>query len=418
MKKSPWWTIGWRNMGRSRRRTYITAAALAGGYFSIVVLVGLSRGIVAEMIANGTDLIAGQLQVHAPDYLPDKSIYETFGGVDRASIDSLLTIVESDPDISAAAPRVYAGGLIGSDNFTVPGQLMGVDVDRESSVSRIVRVDEGRLPRPGTNEAVLGGEMARQLEVAIGDELVVVAPSVDGSMGNDLFTVVGIYNSGIVELDATTVIVSIEALQYLIFLDEGQIHEIAAVVLDPWDAEDAADRLNPLLQSSGHEAEAVPWTELRPELVEYANLVSASEFIIVIVVFGMAIFGVANTMLMATYERRREFALLLALGASPWGVIKSVLAEAIALGFISILAGVVFTAPFLIWWHVAPLDLSFASGGFSMSGSYVSPVLRVEYPWSAIVVASVSLFGTAVLAATYPAIRSARLPAADTLAGR
>ena len=295
---------------------------------------------------------------------------------------------------------------------------MGIDVDREPSVSRIVRVDEGRLPTPGMNEAVLGGEMARQLEVGIGDELVVVAPSIDGSMGNDLFTVVGIYNTGIVELDATTVIVGLDALQYLVYMDEERIHEIAAVVADPWDAPAAADRINVVLGDANLNIEAIAWTELRPELVDYANLVRASEFVVVIVVFGMAIFGVANTMLMATYERRREFALLLALGATPWGVIKSVLAEAIALGILSIVAGMVITAPFLVWWHVAPLDLSFASTGFSMSGSYVSPVLRVEYPWSAIFVASVSLFGTALLAATYPAIRSARLPAADTLAGR
>jgi ABC-type lipoprotein release transport system permease subunit len=416
--KSPWWTIGWRNMGRSRRRTFITAAALAGGYFSIVILVGLSRGIVAEMIGNGTDLTAGQLQVHNADYLPDKSIYDTFGGTEGNSIESMVALVESDPAVQAAAPRVYAGGLIGSETYTVPGQLMGIDVDREPSVSRIVQVDEGRLPTPGMNEAVLGGEMARQLEVGIGDELVVVAPSIDGSMGNDLFTVVGIYNTGIVELDATTVIVALDALQYLVYMDEERIHEIAAVVADPWDAPAAADRINVVLGDANLNIEAIAWTELRPELVDYANLVRASEFVVVIVVFGMAIFGVANTMLMATYERRREFALLLALGATPWGVIKSVLAEAIALGILSIVAGMVITAPFLVWWHVAPLDLSFASTGFSMSGSYVSPVLRVEYPWSAIFVASVSLFGTALLAATYPAIRSARLPAADTLAGR
>lgn len=416
--RSPWWTIGWRNIGRNRGRTFITAAALAGGYFSIVVIVGLSRGVVAEMIGNGTDLMSGQLQVHAPDYLPDKSIYETLGGANRAAIDSLIAIVESDPAIEAAAPRVYAGGLIGSDDHTVPGVLMGIDVEREPRVSRIVRLASGRLPRAGANEAVLGAEMARQLDVTIGSELVVVAPSMDGSMGNDLFTIVGLYDTGIVAVDATTVLLSLEALQVLIYMDEGQVHEIAAVVPDPWDAPDAAKRVGRALNESGKPSHTIPWTEIRPELVEYAGLVAASEFVIVLVVFAMAIFGVANTMLMATYERRREFALLLALGASPWGVIKSVVAEALSLGILSMVAGIVLTFPILIWWHVAPVDLSFASGGFGMMGTYMTPVLRVEYPWSTMVIASLSLFGTAVLAAIYPAIRSALLPAADTLAGR
>ena len=74
-----------------------------------------------------------------------------------------------------------------------------------------------------------------------------------------------------------------------------------------------------------------PWTEFRPEMVDYARLTESMQWVLLLVIFGMAIFGVANTLLMSSFERRREFALLLALGARPRMIAGSVLAEAVAL---------------------------------------------------------------------------------------
>jgi ABC-type lipoprotein release transport system permease subunit len=161
-----------------------------------------------------------------------------------------------------------------------------------------------------------------------------------------------------------------------------------------------------------------PWTELRPELLEYAQLSSSWQWIMLVIVFGMAVFGVANTMLMATFERRHEIALLLALGTSPRGIVRSVLYEAVALGAIGLVAGAAVTLPVLVWWHLAPPDLTPLFGTTTMLGVLFRVTLRVEYPWGMIGQAAVALFLTAALAALYPALRAARVPPADTLAGR
>ena len=69
-----------------------------------------------------------------------------------------------------------------------------------------------------------------------------------------------------------------------------------------------------------------------------------------------------NTMLMATYERRREFAVMLALGATPRAVRAVVLHEAVALGVLSLALGSVMTFPLMVWFHTAPPDMSWAIG--------------------------------------------------------
>lgn len=123
-------------------------------------------------------------------------------------------------------------------------------------------------------------------------------------------------------------------------------------------------------------------------------------------------------MLMATFERRYEFAVLLALGASPMGIVRSVLYEAMTLGAVGLSVGAVVTLPVLVWWHHMPPDMGWLFGQTTFLGALIRPSLRVEYPWGMVVQAAGWLFATAALAALYPAIRAARVPPADTLAGR
>lgn len=418
MTGGPWWRIGWRNLGRNRRRTFITAAGLGFGYFAVTFMVGWAGGFEAEMIENGTGLVTGQLQIHASDYRPERKIYDTIGGREGVDVERLVDAVAADAAIVAATPRVYAGGLVSSGESTSAGILMGVDPEREPRVSRILSgIVEGRAPTAGGNEIVIGSEMARQLAARVGDELILVAPAADGSMGNDLFTVVGIFRTGLAELDASQALLPIGTLQTLVALSRDRIHEVAAATADPWEAPAAADRLRNDLSTLAGDIEVASWTSLRPEMLDYVRLVESWYFIVVIIVFAVAIFGVANTMLMATFERRREFAVMLALGTTPWRVTYTVLAEAVALGVLSLLVGALVTFPLIIWFHNAPPDVGWLYGDFTMFGALVRPVLRVEYDFPMAGWTALALLVTALLAALYPAARAARTPPADTLSG-
>jgi ABC-type lipoprotein release transport system permease subunit len=419
MRSSAWWRIGWRNLGRNRRRTLITAIGLALGYLAVVVMSGLSRGLVSEMIDNGTGMVTGQLQVFAEDYLPDRGIFATIGGREGVNVETLVATVNGDSRISAATPRVYAGGLVSTGDATAAGVILGVDPELEPRVSRLLsHIDEGRPPTPGQYEIVIGREMARQLDAAPGDEVVVVAPGADGSLGNDLFIVSGIFTTTVTELDLGHAVAPIEVVQELVALPPGRIHEIAARVDDPWAADAAAAGVEAAIGTQGPAAVVRPWTEFRPEMVEYANLVSSMEWMLIVFVFGMAIWGVANTMLMSSFERRREFAVLLALGGGPGFIVRSVLAEAVVLGAVALAAGLAVTLPILAWWKAAPPDMSWVYGGFTMAGGLMRPILRVEWPTSMIFITAGAMFVTALFAALYPAHRSSRVPPADTLAGR
>ena len=418
MLQSPWSRIGLRNLGRNPKRTILTALGLAVGFFTSVVMVGWTQGLMNEMVDNATGLVGGQIEIHDAEFLPERSLYDTIGGRDGIDVEQLVARVSEDERIVAAAPRVYAGGLLSSGDATLAGMLMGVDPEREVALSRFLDdLVTGRLPQPGRNELVVGTEMARQLESDIGDEVVVVAPGADGSMGNDLFTLVGTYRTGLVEIDSAFAVLPVQDLQALVVLDESRIHEVVVSTEDPWLAEELAAVVAATLEGETPGAEVIPWTELTPAIVEYTALVDVFYFVIIVIVFGLAIFGVANTMLMATYERRREFAVMLAVGTTPRGVVQSVLYEAAALGLFSLALGVAITWPVMVWWHNAPPDLTGLVGDIEMMGSVVSLTMRVEYDMGFTAMAAAALMLTALLSALYPALRASRVPPADILSG-
>ena len=410
--------IGCLNLNRHRKRTVFTALGLGVGYFAAVFISGWMNGIQAEMVENATSLVSGQIEIHSSSYRPERSLYETIGGRSGVNVEGLLRQVSSDPTVISAAPRVYVGGLISSGESTSAGMLMGIQPDLESTLSRFLNeLVEGRLPEPGQNEILIGTEMARQLGVLIGNELVVVAPGADGSMGNDLFKVIGFFRTGLSEFDVGVGVMHLEDLQLLASLDRNRIHEVAVSTLSPSIAAETAERLRDTLASDEIEIAVEPWTELRPAIVEYVALMGSAHLIVFSIVFFIALFGVANTMLMATFERRREFAVMLALGTNPWEIVLIVVCEAVAIGLLSLLLGTVVTLPLMEWWQNAPLDLSRFYGDLNFLGSLVRPRLRVEYDMGILLQAAAMLLTTAVVASIYPAVKAAKVPPADTLSG-
>lgn len=414
-----WWRIAWRNLWRNTARTSITASGLAFGYFAAVIMVGLTDGMAAELIENGTRLLVGQVQVHSDAYLPERSMHSTIGGYDGTDVDALLARIEAHPDVVAATPRLFGGGLLSSGNETKAALLLGVDPEREPLVSTLLgTLQAGRLPVSGHYEVLVGSEMARQLEVQVGDEVVVVAPAADGSMGNDLYTLVGVFKTGTPRIDSNYAILPISDLQYLMAMQPGRIHEIVMTVTRARDTPNIARSLAEELGEAGPALDVKSWVELRPELAEAMALMDSVNFVIVLVIFAMAIFGVANAMLIATFERRREFAVMRALGTSRGSVSRSVVYEGIILGAISLAVGALITWPVMVWWHNSPPDLSAYMQSFDYMNAQWRPVLRVEYSLDAPIISAVALLFTTIFSSMYPAWKATQVAPADALADR
>ena len=243
-------------------------------------------------------------------------------------------------------------------------------------------------------------------------------PRRDGSTGNDLFTVSGIFSVGVGAFDDSYALLELGTLGELMAMDPGRIHEVAVSVDRVREAEAAADQVREAAAAVAPGLRTEPWTVLQPQLFFIVSYADSMNWVVAAFIFGMAAFGVANAMLLATFERRREFGVARALGTSGMAVGRIVVYEGILLGLLSLVAGLVLAIPLMIFIHENPIDLSRLVDSYSFGGSAVRPMLTVEYSVLGPMVSAIALVATGILAALLPAWRAVRLPPADSLANR
>ena len=408
--------LGWRNLWRNPRRSLLSIGAVAVAFGVLVTLESLREGMARQLLDNGTRLMLGHLQVHDAGYLPDRDLYTTIGGERGTDIPALLRAVESSPRVSVAAPRVIGFGLLSTGPRSAGAQLVGLDPAREARVTSLfgaIVAGQGLADAP-SNSVLLGEALAEELEAKTGDRVAVVTQAADGSIGNELLRVRGIFRTGMEAMDRSLALMQMGDLQTLMALGPLRIHEVAARVEDPQSAQEVAGAL---IRSGtlppGARAES--WERLAPALVDYLRLLRGWNWVVVVIIGIFAAFGVLNTMLMAVFERTREMGVLASLGFRPSQVLVMVIAECLCLAAVGLVIGFglgVLGMGYFTWhgW-----DLSRWVAGLTIAGVLVDPVLRGTLVWNSMPPIAAALGAITVLAGLAPAVRAARMKPVEAL---
>jgi ABC-type lipoprotein release transport system permease subunit len=408
--------LAWRNLWRNPRRTLIAMAAIGFGYAMLLFVACLMAGLRQQMIETGTSLVLSDIEVHAPAYYPKRSIHQTLGGRQGTNVGALLTAIAADPRVYAASPRVYGYGLVSATNQSAGAQILGVVPNQEQKVTALqTRIVKGsylteRMPKG----IVMGDKFATMIGVGVGSEIILLTQAADGSMGNDLYTVVGIFYTGIDAIDRGLVLMSLSSLQELLRLPAVRIHEVGIKLHAITEATTTAAALGVQL------SKIVPvrvraWPELVPELADYVQFNRGVTFILFFIFFLLAVIGIVNTMLMAVIERTRELGMLMAVGMRPVQVVGLILAEAAGLAAASLVLGGAIGAPLLWYLQVHGLNLGGAGGEVSLAGVVVGQHWYGQQDFSAYSQAALGLAVTALVSALYPALRAARFRPTEAL---
>jgi len=400
--------IGWSNLWRNPRRTLITIAALTLGMIMLAVTLSLMTGMNRDLIEQGTSLLLGHVQIHARSYRPDRSIFDTIPGNGPA----LAARIRQQAGVLGASPRVNAYGLVSAGEHSAGADLLGVIPELESEVSilgnHVVAGTSLQVSAAtGRREVLVGERLAHTLGVGPNDELVILTQAVDGSLGNDLYRVAGLLQTQIEAVDGGLVMMRLDDLQELLGLDQTRIHEIAIRGINPAGAVELAARLRRDLNLDNLEVAA--WPALAPEIAAYVAMSDGWTWIMYAIVLSLAAIAVLNTMLMAVFERFREFGVLAAVGMRPLQIVFLVIAEGAALGVVSLALSVCAGAPLIHWLVVRGIDLSAITGGFTMSGVAIGPVLRGAWAGGKFLASAGLLIAFSLLAGLYPAARAARV---------
>jgi putative ABC transport system permease protein len=408
--------LAWRNLWRNPRRTLIAMSAIGFGYAMLLFVACLMAGLRQQMIETGTSLVLSDIEVHAPGYYPKRSIHQTLGGRQGTNVGTLLAAIAADPRVDAASPRVYAYGLVSATHQSAGAEILGVVPNQEQKVTILqTRIVKGsylteRMPKG----IVLGDKFATTIGVGLGSEIILLTQATDGSMGNDLYTVVGIFHTGLDAIDRGLVLMSLASLQELLRLPPVRIHEVGIKLHNITEATTVAAALGAQLGKT-LPVRVRAWPELVPELADYVQFNRGVTFILFVIFFMLVIIGIVNTMLMAVIERTRELGMLMAVGMRPVHVVGLILAEAVGLAAASLVLGGVIGAPLLWYLQVHGLNLGGVGDEVSLAGVVVGHHWYGQQDFSAYSQAALGLAVTALVSALYPALRAARFRPAEAL---
>jgi putative ABC transport system permease protein len=407
-------SIAWRNLWRHRRRSLITAAGMGIGVAVCMAMIALMDGMNAQMFDVLVTQSLGHVQLHNPEYPARKQLYDTIG-----DIDVILERIEASDTPAAVSARVFSFGLAASAETSTGARLEGIDPDREEAVSRLAqRVTEGRyLPEEPGDEVLMGAGLADTLKVGVGDELVMIVQAADGSMGNALYTIVGLVKTGNAMMDRSGVYAHISEVQSLLALEE-QAHEIVMLAEDEDEIPALAERVRADFggDAPGGGYLVRTWSEADPQSAQLIQVSEVSVYFMLVVVFGVAGLGVLNTMLMAVLERTRELGLLRSLGLTPRQIRRLVLLEAALLAALSSAVGLVLGGLLDAWLVAVGMDFSVNEGqGIDYQGVTLPPYIKGEVHPEGIVVTVIFVIAVSIIAAIWPAWRASRLNPVDAM---
>ncbi|WP_036827417.1 ABC transporter permease, partial [Photobacterium sanctipauli] len=317
------------------------------------------------------------------------------------------------PNIERVLPRIESFALGAHGDKSKGVMVLGVDPELEDEYSSI----SGKLITgeflAATDEQVLIGEgLARYFDITVGDELVLYGQGYRGQTAAGLYTVKGILDFPVSQLDNQLVYLPIQLAQSLYSTGD----QVTAWVMDTHDLSQLPNTLNELEAAYHGKALVRDWQDLSPEMAQQMLMDKAGGIVIMYLLYGIVGFGVFATLLMMTLERQREFGVMLATGMLRRKLLALVAIESSLIGVLGVALGFIITLPFLLWFYANPIELTGETAEMIIEMGW-EPILPIALDPQLMVNQVMIVLALLVVCLLYPMWRIQRLELVGALKG-
>lgn len=400
----------WKNIWRNKRRTLITANAIGFGVMALVAIHNYYDAFHDQVVSNVIRYRSGHLTVASKRYLESQMPNEYLRDV--RSVERWLSQRE---EVKAHAPRVLVQGLLSSAKGSANILFNGVDPSNESRVTSFSQnIIEGvYFGRKRSKPIVLGVGISRLLNVKLGSKVVALTQGVDGSIGNELFVVSGIFETQS-EMDKSFAFIRIEDARQLLSLPRAAVHQVAIVL--------KKDKSLGTVQSAFQSAfpaqkfTMVSWMQLQRPLMALIELNKSANRVLMFVILFIAALGIANSILMSILERTRELGVMMAIGTTRKEIIRMVVMETMLLGGVGVCLGNALGIGLTLYFNKEGFDLRWlTSHAIVVQGTVIQTVSHPEVVWMNSVVTSGVVILLSLIVSIVPARYVSRLNAVQAL---
>lgn len=399
-------TIAFRDLARNRRRTALTALAVALGLVVVMAMSSLIAGMYSNMLKDNIRLVTGHLQIQNESYDESKASLLSRDLLEDG--ETWAVQVEALPEVQSAAPVLWSGGLLSTSQESTSIGVLGIDPEDAFHEPIKDGITAGEFLKSDDRGRILIGQiLADEMGITVGRRVSLAASNADGQGQEGIFTVAGLYDTGFPGIDQNRVILPLAQLQSF----SGVGDRVSSIILVLQDREDTTQMA---AKFTGPDTQVQTWEDLNAVLLEtlevgivYYNILYGIVFLVVAVL-------IANTLLMSVFGRAREIGILASLGMKQGQIMLLFFLEGFMIALFGIALGWVLGMAAV--YYLVNVGFSIPAETASMAeGFTMGTTLYGDYNMAEFAIFSVVLLLIVSLVTLYPARFAAKMEPVEAL---
>jgi len=302
--------------------TFLSIAGVTVGVMALIVVIAVMTGFESDLKSR---ILGGQAHVLLMRH-----------GDDFTDYNRVMGQVEGLDGVEAVTPFIYTQTMLRTAHGTTGAVLRGIDPE---TIGRVMNtLDAVDLPVASDAEApgiVLGRELAKNIGVLEGDAVFVISPRgmlspVGHVPSMRQFKVTGFFESGMYEFDQTFAFIDLKEAQRLLRMPDA-VTGLEIRVKDVYQARQVAQEVQAKL---GFPYWTRDWMQMNANLFKALKLERRVMFIILTLIVLVAAFNIASSLIMMVMSKKRDIAILKAMGATDKSIRKIFVFNGMVIGVI------------------------------------------------------------------------------------
>ena len=313
------------------------------GFSSILgISIGVMALIVVMSVMNGFHFELKKRILDATSHI------EITGGLDdQDEINQLINKIIDLKHVKAVSPYVSGEGLLSSGSINRGVLVKGIDPQHENNVNQLLnKVVKGSKKFSNKSfEIIIGVDLARLLNVDIGDDVSLLIPKLNFSpIGNyptiKKFNIVGIFDAGIYEFDSSLALIDYQDAQKIFF--KNQQTKFSAMQIQLTDSNETLNvetNIKTILMDLNINSFISNWTNKNKNFFSAIQMEKRVMAIILTLIVAVAAFNLVASLAMSVQDRKKDIAILMTIGFSKFQIIRIFIFQGFIIGFIGSLLG-------------------------------------------------------------------------------
>ena len=329
-------TIGTRHLRSTHRRGFVSFVAL----MSVCgLMLGVATLIVVLSVMNG-------FERELKSRILSVTSHATITGLAGPLVDwqALQAKLRGARDVQAVVPYVESQAMFANGRAMAGASVRGVLPEEERTADGLAqRVTAGSIDelKPGSFTTILGSALAHELNVRVGDSVILIAPEGSATPTGVMprmrrFKVVGLFESGMYEFDRGLALVSL-ADAALLFRTGAGVTGLRLHFTDPLRAPALVREAALSLGGPGYYVN--DWTQDHANFFRSIEITKSMMFLILLMIVAVAAFNIVATLVMIVKEKQTDIAILRTLGAGPRNVLLIFAVQGVLIGLAGTLLG-------------------------------------------------------------------------------